>query len=99
HKSRPSELVGGTYARGDAAAFRARSGSDPRGLQSANAPRLAHAGNGGRELSLHLAKDRGGHEVWNCRLPNYRAQGNDVFRTAARCPRPSAGKVSRPFAG
>src|SRR6266852_4504205 len=49
-------MVGGAHARGDAAAFRSRFGSDARWVQSANASRVTHAGYGRRELSFCLAK-------------------------------------------
>jgi len=38
-------------------------------------------------------------KVWDRRLPNHRAEGNDVFRTAASSPRPDARQASGALAG
>jgi len=88
HKSRTSELVGGTHARGHAAAFRARSGSDPRGVQSANSPRLPHASCGRRELSLIWLKigadTKSGTAV--CRITAPKGTTSFELPLAARAP-------------
>ena len=86
--------MGGADTRGDAAAFRARSGSDARCLQSASASRLAHASYGGRGLSFCVAEDWSGHEIGDRRLPDYCAEGNNVVRTVNSGSCPDAGEVS-----